>query len=175
MDAVTLGIVGRPHGFRGAFVVSTPSGKESALPFLKNVYIGASKDALRSFHLREAAWMPRGWKVVVEELSSDAEVSSLIGQTVYARREDLPETKSDEFYVHDLIGAKVLDSETSAPLGNFLAAEDVGGDQHPFGQERWWIETESVSFSVPATKHYIDRVDTKGKTIYLKNYKELLS
>ena len=157
MDAVSLGIIKRLHGFKGAFVVDSSTGEESALQYLKKVYVEGA-----AYTIEEAAWMPKGWKVQLVEVTTEAAAKALLGKTLQANRQDLEETGSNEFYVHDLIGAMAKDVDTEKDVGTFLRAESVKG-----GQDLWWFDGEGHEFSVPATKDFIVKVETKTKTIWI--------
>jgi len=167
MKLVELGVIARPHGFRGAFVVSHAAGKESALSYVKEVWIGASPETATLHQIVEAAWMPSGWKVQVEKITSDVEVKTLRGNAIYADRDLLPKLEEDSYYVDDLFGAKVIESETQEWVGTFLSVEAAGN-------QTWWnILYKGEPKLVPAKRHFIESVDAVAKEIRLRNLKEL--
>lgn len=77
---VELGKVGRPHGFKGDFVVQSHGGRDSALAYLDEVFVGPSDQSsecpLESFKILEASWMPKGWKVSLDGVNSIEKVRS---------------------------------------------------------------------------------------------------
>ncbi len=165
---VKLGTITRVHGVRGAFVIQTPSDKESALSSLKSILIGKSETENSSYTLKEAAWMPTGWKIESFEVTTIEAATKLIGQSVYTTRESLPAPKEKEYYEMDLKGLEAYSFETKELFGTFVASEPVGATKD-FQQDRWWFMTKSGETSIPATKRYIEKVDIENKKIWLKN------
>jgi 16S rRNA processing protein RimM len=167
MKLVSLAKIIRPHGYRGAFVAETSAGSDSNLAHLEEVFVGSSEESAVTHRILEASWMPKGWKIVLEGISSDTEVNAIRGQNLYAVRDKLQEPDSNEYYVSDLMGAKVIDSETGNHLGHLDRVESDG-------QDRWWIRLDSgAERPVPANGHFIAQVDTEKKIVYLKNLSEL--
>jgi ribosomal 30S subunit maturation factor RimM len=76
-----------------------------------------------------------------------------------------------EFYVADLAGAVARSVESGEIIAKFLGVESGKG---PSPQDCWWFESKGREISVPATRRYIDRVDVKNRTIWLRHFSELL-
>lgn len=153
---------------RGAFVIQTPSDKESSLSALKTILIGKSENETSSYTIKEAAWMPTGWKIECLEVTSVEAAKKLLNHSVFVTRESLPPTKEKEYYEMDLKGLEARSVETKEVFGTFLYSEPVAHTKD-FQQDRWWFMTKSGEFSIPATKRYIEKVDIENKTIWLKN------
>jgi 16S rRNA processing protein RimM len=166
LKLVELGKVARPHGFKGHFVVDSPSGHESSLGAVSDILIGRSPEDTTPYRIIEASWMPRGWKLHVEGVDTEAQVHALKGATVYAPREELPETEDGEYYISDLIGASVIDTETAREVGTLSGVETDG-------QHRWWIRSSEGEFAIPANAHFIVSVDVEQRQIRVRNLSEL--
>jgi len=171
MALIEIGKIIRTHGFKGAFVVACPSGREASLEKIPFVLLGKGEADVRRFEISEAAWMPRGWKVKLIGIEEEAQAKALIGTLVYADRQDLPPPEPDQYYVTDLIGASVIDATAQTPIGTFEGVETGIA-----GQDRWWIKTSSDSFAVPAIKKFVYKVERNPATgkliIWLQNYNE---
>lgn len=170
---ISIGRVIRLHGYKGDLVVLSGAGKDSALGYLKNVWIGSQPESATSFELEEASWMPKGWKITLKDLRDEASAQRLKNQSVFARREDLEPASEDEYYVSDLEGALLVDAETGKERGKFIGLE-TPASASPGLTDLWWFEIEGEERAVPAVKYYIDRVDPQGRRIYVKNLNELL-
>src|SRR5947209_1098059 len=105
---IQLGTIIRLHGIRGAVLVRTQEGKESALPNLKSVEI-ETLGTLRSYSIEKVQWMPKGWILKFTEVSNPLTASTLLQAKVWGRREDLPQLSQGEFYTSEIIGAQVWD------------------------------------------------------------------
>jgi len=168
MKLIELGKISKPHGFRGAFVVYAPTGQASALAYVKEIRIGLEAASSVTYKIIETSWMPRGWKVVVEGITSDTQVNSLRGALVFTERTSLKETENDEFYVSDLVGAQVQD-ESGASIGTFVGVEPLPGQQ-----DRWWVELKSgETIAIPATKQFVLGVDIKNRSVTVYNVSKL--
>lgn len=161
MKLISIGRIRRPHGYRGAFVVSTQSDKNSSLKHLKKVQIEVGNNQLETFSIEEAAWMPKGWKVKLEQINSIEEVANLQGKDLLAPRDWLPSTAPNEFYVSDLIGLNVVKEKER--LGELVEIEFL-----PHGPEVWWYFNGKDVEGVPAVSKFIDKISLEDNTIYLK-------
>lgn len=166
---ISIGKIARPHGFKGSFITYTDLGKESALSYLKRIFVGREIQNLIECQLTESAWMPKGWKVTVDKFQSDTEIKSMQGWDVFADRADLKEKASFEYYVSDLIGMKTVD-ENGTTLGTFHSMSEIGTKDGKISQQSWnFVKPSGEEFSIPAIKRFIKSVDLKNKTITLQN------
>lgn len=172
MRLVTIGKVTRLHGYQGALVVFADAGKESALSQLSQVWVGHSPEQAAVHQLQTASWMPKGWKIELAGITSEAAAQSLIGQTLYADRQDLPELDTNEYYLSDLIGLEAFEWETQQPIGTFKAIQE-SGQSGAVKATSWVFQTAHGELSIPAVVHFIHLVAIKEKKIWLKNLKEL--
>lgn len=83
---------------------------------------------------------------------------------VFVKREELEEPEEDEYYINDLIGAKVIcDNKTGIvkDIYNFGAGDSI---------EIQWDDTKKIE-SFPFIEQYIKEVDIKNKTINIEKPK----
>ncbi|MCB0417964.1 MAG: 16S rRNA processing protein RimM [Bdellovibrionaceae bacterium] len=169
---IELGVVVKPHGFKGSFLVRSSAGEQSALRYIKNLYVGSSSTDAQPLSVSEAAWMPKGWKISVNEIESEEAVDTIRGQSLFARRADLEEPGSNEFYVEDLVGLPVWDCDASRPIGSLMGVEPLS--DRSIGGDRWWIKTQTgKEVAIPANARYVEEVNTKQGYIRLRNVGEL--
>lgn len=167
LNLVELGKIARPHGLRGHFLVSSHSGEESALASLSRVYVGRDSKQATLYNVVDSCWMPKGWKIRLEGIESDSEVKQQVGCKIYGLREDLPPTTPNEYYIEDLIGCIVIDSDTDQRIGTISGIElDC--------QQRWWVKTESGQLAIPASNRFIVSVNLDRRTIKVCRLSELL-
>lgn len=158
---IPIGQIYKPHGFRGSFVVRTDSGQDSALGYLKEIYFDETSEPLR---ILEASWMPKGWKVTVENLKSDEEVRRLKGRKLFAKREDLSDLAPGEYYLADLAECEAVDDQTGEILGVFKTLENGRPYDH------WWFVGDEREFSIPGLSRFIASVDTTEKVIRIRDF-----
>lgn len=172
MKLIEIGKISRLHGFEGALVVFTSSGKESSLGELDTVWIGAAPDKAASYSLESASWMPKGWKIELSTVDSEATAKALVGLSVFADRESLPSLEENEFYVSDLVNLTAYDRTTKKMIGRFIALEESSSDKS-IKASCWLFETKEGPLSIPAVAHFIHSVDLKEKKIWLHNLQDL--
>jgi 16S rRNA processing protein RimM len=170
LKLIVVGKITKPHGFRGSLVVSASGGTDSALGYVREVFVGSSPDTASPYSLENASWMPKGWKVKLKGLDSDEQVKAHRDELVFVNRDSLKDTDTNEFYIADLEGSEVFDDSSGLVIGKLIGIEPtnplVVGD-------RWWIETETSEISVPATQNFISKVDPVQRKIWIKNWESL--
>ena len=174
MKLLKIGKVLKPHGYKGSFTVSTTTGKESALKSAIRLFIGADEGTAKPYQVVETAWMPKAWKITVQEVESEEAVEKMRDLNVFVERSDLPKTKSGEYYVSDLIGLTGIDSETQKSIGTFSELQELAISQSNIVQHTWIFKnSEGIELQVPAVPHFIGSVDLLNRRIFLKNLREL--
>lgn len=168
MELVELGIVLRPHGYKGGIVAMSDAGQSSALAYLKTLFIGDSALTCTVHSVIESAWMPKGWKLELSGIDSENAARILKGLKIFASREDLAPVQDNEYYIHDLLGSAVFKAGSEEKCGTLTSIEPVQTNER-IAQDRWWIESNGQIFSIPATTRYIERIDIENKSVWMKN------
>ncbi len=173
MKLVPIGTISRLHGYKGALVAFTSTGRESVLGSLSTLWIGSSAETAVAYLVVSKAWMPKGWKLELSEINSESLALALVGKEIFADRKDLPALASKEFYLSDLQGLEAFESETQRSVGYFLELQESGSGNESI-QASWWVfKTPQGLLSVPAAAHFIEKVELEKKQIWLRNLKDL--
>ncbi|HWB50018.1 MAG TPA: ribosome maturation factor RimM [Stellaceae bacterium] len=150
-----MGVVGAPHGVRGAVRVKSFTDAPEAI-----AGYGALEDesGARRFTLRVVG-AAKGDGMVIAQLSGIEDrdqAEALRGLRLYAPRAALPPTAEDEFYHADLVGlAAVL--EGGERLGTVVAVHDYGaGDMLEIARDA------GQPVLVPFTRTAVPVVDITG-------------
>jgi 16S rRNA processing protein RimM len=157
---VCMGVVGAPHGVRGAVRVKSFTGEPAAI-----ARYGALEDESgeRSFALRIVG-SAKGDGMVIATISGVTDrdgAEALRGLRLYAPRAALPAPAEDEFYHADLVGL-AAELEGGAKLGTVLAVHDFGaGDMLEIARE------EGQPVLVPFTRAAVPIVDISGRRIVI--------
>jgi 16S rRNA processing protein RimM len=119
-----MGVVGAPHGVRGAVRIKSFTDEPEAL-----ARYGALEDesGAKRFTLRVTGNV-KGDGMVIASLSGIEDrdqAGALRGLRLYAPRTSLPPTAEDEFYHADLVGLKAL-LDGGEQLGKVVAVHDFG-------------------------------------------------
>jgi 16S rRNA processing protein RimM len=157
---VCLGIVGAPHGVRGAVRIKTFTDEPEAI-----ARYGALEDESgeRHFTLRVIG-AAKGDGMVIAQITGVADrdrAEALRGLRLYAPRAVLPPTAEDEFYHADLVGLDAMLQDGSA-VGRIVAVYDFGaGDVLEIAREH------GQPVVVPFTRAAVPVVDLAGRRVVL--------
>ena len=162
---VCMGVVGAPHGVRGAVRIKSFTDEPAAV-----AGYGALEDesGQRQFKL-QVIGAAKGDGMVIAKLSGVADrdrAEALRGLRLYLPRAALPPTGDDEFYHADLVGlAAVLEDGTR--LGTVIAVHDFGaGDMLEIAPESSQGQG-GPPVLVPFTRAAVPVVDVKGGKVVL--------
>jgi 16S rRNA processing protein RimM len=165
MKLVQVGSVGRPHGYRGEFLLSSRAASGDLPETVETIYIGPTDLQTKPYRVLETTSMPRGLRLKLEGFDSDTAVKALSNAPVFIDRSELPEAEPDEFYVNDLVGCGVQDAESGTLLGVLTSVEAVA----PGSPDRWWVTEGDHSFAFPAIDSVLVEIDLKGRLIRIEN------
>jgi 16S rRNA processing protein RimM len=159
-DRVCMGIVGAPHGVRGAVRIKSFTDAPEAI-----ANYGALEDesSERRFTLRIVA-SAKGDGMVIAKISGVADrdrAEALRGLRLYAPRAALPATTEDEFYHADLVGL-VAQLEDGLALGTIIAVHDFGA-----GDVIEIERAEGQPVLVPFTRAAVPVVDIAGGRVVI--------
>ncbi len=159
-NRVCMGVVGAPHGVRGAVRIKSFTDVPEAI-----ANYGALEDegGERRFTLRVTG-AAKGDGMVIATLSGVADrdrAEALRGLRLYAPRAVLPATAEDEFYHADLVGLAARLADGSA-LGTIIAVHDFGaGDVIEIARDA------GQPVLVPFTRAAVPVVDLAGGRVVI--------
>ncbi len=169
---VLLGTIVKPHGYQGSFLVRTDAGQSSALGYVSTLFLKHAEN-YQPYSVVESAWMPKGWKITLQGVAEESAAQALRDQGIFAERAELKALESNEFYVSDLEGCRVVDADSGETVGTLAAVEDLRTDTR-IGHALWNIALPSKKIlAVPATSHFIARVDATKREIYVRHLDSL--
>lgn len=132
---------------------------------LRKVFIEVFGDK-REFTVEKVDLFERDIIIKFKNFDSDNDVEFLIGKKVYVEAKDAVKLDDDTFFVHDLIGSRVLkDGKFFGYLNDVycLPANDVYIISAEDGQE----------ILIPALKKYVESFDADKKILKLKSIDDL--
>ncbi len=162
---IQVGHVGRPHGFRGEFMLSNSWG-EPLPEDLAFVYVGREEEDAVEHPIERLTEMPRGLRIKLASFESDKTVKEHQGCLVFVPQEALPPLESNQYYVGELVGSEVREVDTETLVGNLGGIEEVGKGC----ADRWWVNgADHTQYIFPATAEVIFRVDAARRIIWVRN------
>lgn len=113
-DLLAIGHVARAHGLKGELRIELFFDGSDALGLVDELWLtkkGETPEAARRYLIEAARPVPKAYLVVLEGVVERDGADALRGCTVWVARSALPESDEAEYYLIDLIGAKVIGPE----------------------------------------------------------------
>lgn len=164
-EYISLGKVGKAKGLRGHFFVQLYHEASEFFSYAERIYIGEN---FTSYPIISAKFEKDRWLIAVEGVDDRSLAQTLVNQTIFYPRKELPEITNNEVYVHDLIGLRVMD-QSDNDLGKVVGvieskAHEILSIKDNVSHKEWLC---------PFHEQYIVEIDLDKKIIYLKDWEEL--
>jgi 16S rRNA processing protein RimM len=113
-DLLSIGRVSRAHGLRGELRVELHFSGSDALDQVEEVWLSDTADSpagARRYAIQAARPVPKAYLLLLEGVSDRNAAEALQKRGVWVSRSALPAGDESEYYLIDLIGAKVVGPE----------------------------------------------------------------
>ena len=158
MDYTVVGQITSTHGVRGSVKVYPITSFIERFYDLKKVYIGEEKNEVNV----KSVFIKKNTVVIsFAEYSDVNEVIPFISNYIYVSDEDRVKLPEGYYFIHELIGCKVVD-EKQNELG---VIKDV---LQGFSNDVYVIKNKDNEFMVPVVKEFIKNVNISDKIIQIK-------
>jgi 16S rRNA processing protein RimM len=157
-DCYYLGRVTKPWGVKGQMVLFLDVDSPEDYARLDSAFVDIKGQLVpHFFHVDQL----NGNRAVVtfEELTPE-EAAALAGRELYLPLDLLPKLEGNQFYFHEVVGFRVVDSV----YGDIGTLEQVV--EYP-AQPLFQIMKNGVEVLVPVIDKVIDRVDRENKTLFI--------
>ena len=121
---VAVGKLRRPHGVQGEMLMEVHTDFPERLTEGKTVFVGTE---YRPYRFTSTRHHNLGMIVKFNGISDRDSAGELRNQLVYVKTDDLPKLPEGEFYLHQIIGFKVLD-ENGVILGYLQEILETGAN-----------------------------------------------
>jgi 16S rRNA processing protein RimM len=112
--------------------------------------------------VRKARWHRQDMLIAFETYTDREIAGSLRNQVLYVRVDDLPPLEEDEFYLHQLIGLKVLRKDNGDLLGNITDVLETGANDVYVVRS-----SEGVDILIPAVDSVISTIDFESGEVHI--------
>ena len=168
---LAIGRVARAHGLKGELRVELFFDGSDALEHASELWLSEQVDtaeAARKCAIEWARPVPKAYLVKIEGVTEKNGADALRGRTVWVARSALPESNDAEYYLVDLIGAKV-----TGPEGDIGTVVEIA--THP-SIDALVIETaDGRRLEQPLVPDWIARVSVAEKLVELASLDGLIS
>lgn len=158
---VCIGKIVGVHGIKGEVKVKSFTEVDTNLDKYGPV---ENKDGSKHFDIKVIGHSKELLRVKIKDIDDRTTAESLQGTELYISREVLPELETDEFYLEDLIGLKVLLQENKAQVGTVASVYNFGA-----GDVLEIKSTEGELTMIPFNKQYVPEVNIKDGYIIVES------
>lgn len=162
-DLLSIGRVARAHGLKGELRVELYFDGSDALSVVDALWLspaGEVPQAARRHLIESARAVPKAYLVKLEGVVERDGAEALRGSTVWVARSALPATGDGEYYLVDLIGAKVI-----GPEGELGTVTQIA--THPTVDALVITTTDGRTLEQPLVPEWISRVSVGEKRVEL--------
>ena len=167
MKGLEIGRIGRPHGVRGEMRVTLHWDGSDALDHVREVTLERDGRVLGTFELAGARRVDRGVLVRLAGVADRDQVERLRGASVVVDRARLPPLGEGEYYLADLVGARVV-----GPSG--IVGEVVEVRMHPSVDALVVRTPEGVLLEQALSPPWLLRVDVGERLVELASTEGLI-
>ena len=159
-DAIEVGRIARAHGVRGELRVQLHWSESDSLLAADTVLLQQPGGATRAMKIEGARRADRAILLKLAGVSDRDAATALRGARILVARQALPAAEDGEFYLCDLIGARVVD-----PAGELGVVVEIRG--HP-SVDCLVIRTDDGRLvEQPLVAPWFERVDLETRRVYL--------
>jgi 16S rRNA processing protein RimM len=162
---VEIGVVGRPHGVRGALHVFLHNPASEILKEVESVVLETGGADAAAYRIADVRRSGKSCVVVLDGVDSRVRAEALTGARVIVPRSALPPLDEGEYYVDDLMGLEVRSE------GRLLGT--VTGSRAQGGIEVLTVRGEAHDIDVPLIAEYVVAIDLAAARIEARDTDDL--
>ncbi len=166
-EALEIGRVAKPHGILGAVKVALNWSGSDTLSQVESVELELPDGSRRSFEVESARAAGKQILLKLAGVASRNDAEAIRGAKILVPRSALPPLADGEYYLVDLIGARVV-----GPEGAIGGVVDV--QVHPTVDVVVVEGAEGKRYEVPLAPPWLARVDSAAKLIELSSLDGLI-
>jgi 16S rRNA processing protein RimM len=155
-----LGKIVKKYSFKGELLVKLDTDDPQQFIEMESVFVEQHNNLIPFFIEHSSLHKSELLRVKFEEVTSEADANALLGASLYLPLEALPKLTGNQFYYHEIIGFKVVDT-LFGEVGIITSVNDSTA------QSLFEIDRDGKEILIPINDQFILNVDRSKKTIYL--------
>ena len=159
-DCFFLGTVVAKYSFKGEVLIKLDTDDPETYLSLQSFLLEDESHLIPCFTTKVQLHKSQLLRVSVEGVNSEKQADLMIGKSVYLPLDQLPKLDDDQFYFHEIIGFKVIDS-VQGPIGIITGVNDTSS------QVLLEVEHNDKQILIPLVDELIQQLDKQKKQIYL--------
>ena len=128
-EFLVVGKLRRPHGLRGQVLTSIWTDFPERLQPGTTLYVGETHTPVE---IKSIHWHGKDMLVFLEGYSDREQVGVFRNQTISVKASDIPDLDEGDYYLHELIGLKVIRAKDNTILGTVEKIIETGAPHDVF-------------------------------------------
>lgn len=165
-DCFLVGWVVRKHGFKGDVIIKLDTDMPEQFEDMESIFLARGEDLVPYF-FENYSFTNKGFiKAHFEGVDSEEEADKILKSELFLPLEYLPSLSEGEYYYHEIVGFKVVDSKR----GNIGVVDRVDDSS---AQTLLIVNSGGKEIFIPLN-HMVSNVDKKKKTVEIDTPEGLL-
>ncbi|WP_445731313.1 ribosome maturation factor RimM [Mariniflexile sp.] len=166
-DCFYLGKIVSKYSFKGELLIKLDTDQPELYEDLDAMFIEVRNTLIPFFIESSQLHKSNLLRVQFEDVTNEADADALIKSDVYLPIELLPKLEGNKFYFHEVIGFTMQDINYGK-VGTIVSINDSTA------QALFEVENNGKEILIPMNDAFIDKVDRKTKTIFVKTPEGLI-
>ncbi|GHA44522.1 ribosome maturation factor RimM [Salinimicrobium marinum] len=162
-----LGRIVSKFSFKGEVLIKLDTDEPESYLEMESVFVDYDNNLVPYFIERSNLQKSNLLRVKFEDVESEEDADDLMKCDVYLPLNLLPELNDDQFYFHEVIGFTVEDL-------NYGTVGTLTGINDTTSQALFEIEKNGKQVLIPMNEQFLQKVDKKNKTIFVKTPEGLI-
>ena len=162
-----LGRTVSKFSFKGEVLIKLDTDEPETYLEMESVFVEYDNNLVPFFIEKSSLQKSNLLRVKFEEVDSEEDAEDLLKCDLYLPLNLLPKLPEDQFYFHEIIGFEVQDE-------NYGTVGLLSGVNDTTPQALFEIEKDGKQILIPMNDQFLQKVDKKTKTIYVKTPEGLI-
>jgi len=158
-DLIVVGKLGRPRGVHGEIYVTPMTDYPDRFVGMSAIHVRNRKE-WQSREIAESRMISGRPVIRFEGIDSPEQAAKLTNHELGIQRDQLVSLPEGQNFLFDLVGCKVVDSETEQEIGEIVEVY-----QYPANDVYVIKTTDGKSLSLAAVKQFVRHIDVAGKKV----------
>lgn len=163
-----LGKIVSKYSFKGELLIKLDADEPETYLTTESILVELNRKLVPFFIEQSSLHKSSLLRVAFEDITTEEDAEELINCSVYLPLKDLPELEDDQFYYHEIIGYKAIDS-IHGDLGTISGVNDSTPQAlfeiiNPSGKE----------ILIPINDSFIQKIDKTNKIFYFQTPEGLI-
>tara|TARA_R110000787_G_scaffold3540_5_gene13805 strand:+ start:10616 stop:11143 length:528 start_codon:yes stop_codon:yes gene_type:complete len=166
-DCFYLGKIVKKHSFKGEVVIKLDTDEPELYGNMESVFVDLGGNLVPFFIKKSSLSRGTMLRVHFDDVNTEEEADFLMKSGIYLPIDLLPKLEGNQFYFHEIIGFKVIDT-VHGDIGVLAYINDK------VAQTMFEIEKDGVEIFIPMIDDFIKKIDRENKELHVETPEGLI-